>query len=93
MLKCLQILKLLWFGAILISRKKMKQNVEIVLNDYHGSSTVVLKRHLKKVHNIIFQKECEDEPLNKKLCIQSNLDSMIKNISLDERKVGLFCSC
>ena len=44
-----------------------------------------MKRYLEKVHNITLQKVCEDEPLNKKLCIQSNLGSMIKKISLDER--------
>ena len=81
MLKSIQILKLLWFGAILIFRKKMKQNVVIVLNYYNVNcynvkavSSVGLKRHLEKVYNIIFEKECEGEPPNKKLCIQSILD-------------------
>ena len=78
MLKWLQILKLLWFGAILISRKKTKQNVEIVL-EYYCVKTVL---QLEKVHNIILQKECEDEALKKKPCVQSNLDSMIKKKSI-----------
>ena len=50
-----------------------------------GGTTVGLKRHLEKVHNMILQKKCEDESPNKKHCIQSNLDSMIKKISLSER--------
>ena len=51
---------------------------------YKGDSTVALKRHREKVHNIS-QKEYEDEPPNKKHCIQSNLNSMIKKILLGER--------
>ena len=43
-----------------------------------------MKRRLEKVNNIILQKECSDEPPNKKHCTQSNLKSMIKKI-LGER--------
>ena len=43
-----------------------------------GSSTVGLKRHLDKVHNIFLHQQ--NELPNKKNCIQSSLDSMIKII-------------
>ena len=80
MLKCLQIIKILRFGAFWISRKKDEAKCRYCpkLLSCKGGSTVRLKRHLEKVHNIILQNECEDDLPNKKLCIQSNLDSMIK---------------
>lgn len=48
-----------------------------------GGSTVGLKRHLEKIHNIILNKE--EEPSTKKRCVQLTIDSMTKKVSLGER--------
>ena len=63
MLKCLQIFESLWFGAILTSRKKMSQNVDFVLNYYYAKAVYSwVEKTFRNVHNIIFQKEHDNEP-------------------------------
>ena len=48
-----------------------------------GGSTVGLKNHLEKIQDIVLSKE--EEPSNKKRCVQSTIDSMTKKVSLGER--------
>ena len=47
-----------------------------------GGSTVGLKKHLEKIHDIILSKE--EEPSNKTRCVQLKIDSMTKKVSLGE---------
>ena len=60
----------LWSNLDLQKKDEAKCRDCLKLLSCKGGFTVGLKRHLEKVHNLIFQKEGEDEPLNKENIIR-----------------------
>ena len=61
--------------------KKARGTIQTLIKNIimQFDSTVGLKRHLEKIHDSNLSKE--EEPSNKKRCVQLTIDSMTKKVS------------